>query len=348
MRKIIYSVLLFALLSPGAAFGAFNDVTLTTSTVILAGGVNLNVSGSSAVIQSIVVSPASFDVTFANGSALTVTATGQTNIAVTTAAGVTSTFTCGSPSTLVMSATGAATVTVTPGGSCSLPNVGGVGGGSASAYAPLPIPATLALLINKGAATTSSEDVVLSISAANASEMMLSNNLSFNGAVWESYTSTKNWKLNSGNGTTSVYVRFRNLNGVISNVSTANIVLLTSQSINSVTPAISVPPSSQNTLISQPGITAVSAAPPLRVPVVAGGAAFLHNLKMGSKGDDVIKLQTFLESNGFLVLPKNMKKGYFGASTKKALKKYQKSIQLSPTGSLGPKTRAALNASLTQ
>ena len=70
------------------------------------------------------------------------------------------------------------------------------------------------------------------------------------------------------------------------------------------------------------------------------------NLMMGSRGDDVITLQTFLESHGFLTLPAGAVKGYFGALTKMGLKKYQESVGLTAAGYYGPMTRAAIAKSM--
>ena len=66
-------------------------------------------------------------------------------------------------------------------------------------------------------------------------------------------------------------------------------------------------------------------------------------LVVGSEGADVSALQSFLEKNGFLILPQGIAKGYFGAMTKKALAKYQVSAGLEAVGELGPKTRKLLN-----
>ena len=68
-------------------------------------------------------------------------------------------------------------------------------------------------------------------------------------------------------------------------------------------------------------------------------------LVVGSEGADVSALQSFLEKNGFLILPQGIAKGYFGAMTKKALAKYQVSAGLEAVGELGPKTRKLLNLS---
>src|SRR3990167_398305 len=63
MKKLLLSGLIISLFLPGLAFAAFNDVSLTTDTVLSVNGITLNVSGSSAVIESIVVDSTNFTVT---------------------------------------------------------------------------------------------------------------------------------------------------------------------------------------------------------------------------------------------------------------------------------------------
>jgi uncharacterized surface protein with fasciclin (FAS1) repeats len=70
------------------------------------------------------------------------------------------------------------------------------------------------------------------------------------------------------------------------------------------------------------------------------------NLMMSSRGTDVISLQTFLESKGYLHLPQGVAKGYFGMLTKKALMMYQSSTGLPSTGFFGAMTRAKLSAAM--
>ena len=68
------------------------------------------------------------------------------------------------------------------------------------------------------------------------------------------------------------------------------------------------------------------------------------DLMMGSKGESVITLQTFLESKGHLMMPNGVAKGYFGNLTKMALKKYQMEAGVKASGYFGPLTRAAMQA----
>jgi len=77
-----------------------------------------------------------------------------------------------------------------------------------------------------------------------------------------------------------------------------------------------------------------------------GGAscvAITHNLRFSSRdantSNDVSALQDFLNTNGYL---KNTATGYFGSATLKAVKAFQKANNISPTGYVGPVTRAKI------
>ena len=83
---------------------------------------------------------------------------------------------------------------------------------------------------------------------------------------------------------------------------------------------------------------------PSGLPVAVGGIVFSGEFGVGARGIDVVALQTYLEGKGFLTMPPGIAKGTFGAVTRKALQAYQKSLGISQTGYLGPKTRAAIAA----
>ena len=72
----------------------------------------------------------------------------------------------------------------------------------------------------------------------------------------------------------------------------------------------------------------------------------MTNMSVGSKGGEVVSLQTFLIEKGFLNIPNGVAKGYFGAKTKIALKAYQKENGINPTGYFGATTRAKFNMSM--
>ncbi len=68
---------------------------------------------------------------------------------------------------------------------------------------------------------------------------------------------------------------------------------------------------------------------------------FLSNLTVGSRGQDVIELQTRLTAIGFYKGPIT---GYFGGLTKAAVTAFQKANGLPATGYFGPMTRALFNS----
>ncbi|MHB8661053.1 MAG: peptidoglycan-binding domain-containing protein, partial [Minisyncoccota bacterium] len=65
-------------------------------------------------------------------------------------------------------------------------------------------------------------------------------------------------------------------------------------------------------------------------------------LSLGSRGEDVIALQAFLEERGYLVMPPAVAKGYFGALTSAAVKRFQKAKNIDPIGIVGPLTIVAI------
>ncbi|MEI6155015.1 MAG: DUF1566 domain-containing protein, partial [Deltaproteobacteria bacterium] len=70
----------------------------------------------------------------------------------------------------------------------------------------------MGISISRGAVTTKESSVNLLLSASHANgvaEMMISNDASFNNTVTVPYATTKSWTLSSGDGTKTVYVKFR-------------------------------------------------------------------------------------------------------------------------------------------
>jgi outer membrane protein assembly factor BamB len=78
-----------------------------------------------------------------------------------------------------------------------------------------------AITINSGADCTESQDVTLTLDKGSntiVTEMRISEDPLFAGAVWEPYSETKAWTLSSGFGTKTVYVQFKDSTGQLSNV----------------------------------------------------------------------------------------------------------------------------------
>lgn len=97
------------------------------------------------------------------------------------------------------------------------------------------------------------------------------------------------------------------------------------------------------------GIDPIGSVGPLTRAALAsaGGATtpstsseLTSDLKLGSRGDEVTKLQTLLKDAGFFHYTPS---GYFGTLTQAAVIEFQKAKGIEQTGTVGPKTREALN-----
>lgn len=70
-----------------------------------------------------------------------------------------------------------------------------------------------------------------------------------------------------------------------------------------------------------------------------GVSTFTRTLRFRSRGADVSALQDILRMRGYF---SRQSTGYFGITTLKAVKSFQRDMNISPTGFVGPKTREAL------
>jgi hypothetical protein len=143
--KIYLTIILSFLLAPFVVFAAATDVTMSDSSKINVGGIDLVVSGT-ANFDSIAVDSDSFSLSMSGGSQLVVTSSDRRNFTVSPADYLKS-ISCG-PSEAVVTikndiSTTAVTVTVTPlttlcisGGGGGSPSIGGGGGGGGGYSAP--------------------------------------------------------------------------------------------------------------------------------------------------------------------------------------------------------------------
>ncbi|MDP4000937.1 MAG: hypothetical protein Q8P83_01745 [bacterium] len=134
------------MLLPGLAFAAFDDVSLTTDTVLSVNGITLNVSGSTASIESIVVNSTDFVVTLQTGSSFQVTAPSRNVLATDQASSGVSVHTCNDTESILgyTANSGQIIVTVTPSATlCTSPAVAAStssGGGFVVPTTPLVTP----------------------------------------------------------------------------------------------------------------------------------------------------------------------------------------------------------------
>ena len=103
-------------------------------------------------------------------------------------------------------------------------------------------------------------------------------------------------------------------------------------------------------LLATVGIVAPSLASAEQMMTNTGASASAmvseSDLMLGGEGDNVVWLQNWLETKGYLVMPQGVAKGYFGKLTKRALMTYQGEVGLPSTGYFGPLTRAKLKATV--
>ena len=100
-----------------------------------------------------------------------------------------------------------------------------------------------------------------------------------------------------------------------------------------------------NALLAQVSALQASSSSSSSSSVTTSGHVFSVDLTIGSKGDDVVALQTILVAKGHLVMPEGVAMGYFGGLTKAAVAAWQAASGIAPAvGYFGPKSRAAMNA----
>lgn len=197
----------------------------------------------------------------------------------------------------------------------------GAGGGD---YTPQGTKVT----INNGALTATNSNVTLSLSVFGEEsriQIQVSNNEDFSGAAdWEAFTKTKNWTLSSGSGEKKVYVRFRDIGFGPATLAVGSISLSEVSASNTTSTATSTATSTGGTVL---GVSAFR---------------FTEDIEFGMKSESVKNLQTRLTDEGYFNYQIS---DYYGPVTLKAVKAYQRAKGITPTGIVGPLTRAELNKS---
>ena len=166
--------------------------------------------------------------------------------------------------------------------------------------------------------------------------MQISETNDFTNAKWVSFAETYSWTLSVGNGKRSIYVRFKDALGNTSDPVSDTITLEASNTTSATQPqGISLPTTSGtgSSLGSTGGVSSTGSA---------GGYVFRRNFGLGAEGADVVELQKILQWIGFFTNPTIT--GYYGAVTETAVKRYQMTLGISPTGFVGPLTLQKLNS----
>lgn len=202
-------------------------------------------------------------------------------------------------------------------------NTSSSGGGTT----PIPLPSNLSIKINNNAAEATSSKVILNLSGADVSNVLISNYANFAGSIWEKYTQSKNWNLLPGEGIKTVYIKFRGNGGDNPLIFSASINITTNTNNNTTTPE---PTGTTNevTPIRQPGSVQTSTTTSVILSKTCT-ANFNRDLKLGVIGEDVEDLQKYLNANNYLIATSGpgsigQETNMFGRFTEIALKKFQK------------------------
>jgi hypothetical protein len=235
-----------------------------------------------------------------------------------------------------VSYTGAGTIVFTPSAVLFCGSTGSTGGGSSS---DTTAPTGTSVSISAGATSTTSTTVNLTLAATGASHMMIANDSAFTSGVWETYATTKAWTLSSGDGTKTVYVKFKDTAG---NISTAVSDTITLSGTGSVAPVVTVEGCLAGYLFSS--TTGASCGTTVTTTSTTTTYNFsTTTLRNGSRGEAVKELQRFLNATMNLGLVVD---GIFGPKTTGVMKKWQTDHSLVVDGLVGPKTKAKMLASL--
>ena len=88
------------------------------------------------------------------------------------------------------------------------------------------VPSVHSIMINSGLEFTNDRDVVLSLTAPpTTSLMMIGRESDLSDGTWETFSATRNWRLNEGDGKKDVYAKFQDGSGAISPDVSASIIL---------------------------------------------------------------------------------------------------------------------------
>lgn len=362
IKKLKFGFLVAVLSLVGTGYAYAADITYNADTIVDLSSPDINLTIlSGSVATSVVVGTGSVVATVPASGVFRITSADRYfNFSGETGFGVI-TNTCVNPTLATLTITAPAgspqTITITPGGSACSP-----GGGGGGMYVDTTAPTNTSVSINAGALMASSLSATLALTATDATQMIISNDAGFAGAVWESFATSKAWTLMPGDGVKTVYAKFRdtalNTSMAVSDTITVSGTGIVAVVSNESTQGCS----GGNIYNTSTGKLCVNNAGD-QIPgcgnrttgfsTATGGSCALNRvagvaynfgtktLKNGSKGEAVKELQRFLNDklNLGLVLD-----GKLGPKTIAVIKKWQKANGLKADGLVGAKTKTKMNA----
>lgn len=200
---------------------------------------------------------------------------------------------------------------------------GGGGGGGSSRDTTPPRGTSISIASTNG--VLMSHTTTLSLTARDESTpitMQISEDKTFAGEKWITFTEKYTWTFTKGNGNRTLYARFKDAKDNISDPVSDTIELNAQDA-----PAV----------VTQP--TTVSTPSPVQTTLPR--YTFSTSMGIGASGAGVVELQQRLREEGFFTYPTNT--GYYGAVTAEAVKRYQAKYGISTTGFVGPLTMGKLN-----
>lgn len=243
MKKLIIILsLTLAMWAPGGfVLAAYNDFqTNDTVTINISDlGINLTMD-SGANVESMTVNGNNLSLAVAANSTITLRSADRRAMDVTSGFRG-ATFGCpssgGSTLTITSDASQTGTISIST-SQCTVTQASAGGGSGGGGGVPTPTvitPTNASISIKAGAAETNAAEVTLTLSATNATEMMVSNQSNFAGISWESYKTSKTWTLGTGLGKKTVYAKFKSSTGNESAVVSDDVMLLPAQAVAGIT-----------------------------------------------------------------------------------------------------------------
>src|SRR3989344_2945377 len=343
LKKLLIGGSVALLLAPVFAFAAYNDVTLTTDTVVLSvNGITVNVTGASAEIESIVVSSTDFTVTLASGSSIDMTAPNLNVFSVNTVTDQVTNVCTSAQSKLGYLATGALTLVVTPQTSLCASATGSVGTSSGGG--------------GGGSSTITTTTTATAEQTSDTSDMI----------AWEGQLEALQTQLTQLLGASTVFTRdlevggtgedvralqqFLNANGFMVTESgpgspgnetimfggLTRAALAAFQAANGISPAVGYFGPKTRAFVNSGGIGASTSTPSTPSAPTPSSSSFTRDLDIGTMGEDVRALQQFLNAQGFMIAESGVgspgnETDYFGSLTQAALGEFQAANGITPS-----------------